>query len=209
MGDFLLSAFHSTFDDQRNEGCLSLYYSNYIPMLSFSRYSSNDNDDIQEYPFPSISYIYIDTEKDGDNSLNVFVKDQLYSASIFRLPSKYDLLSFIQITVSNGILNSDASKQHSNKWFPVLHVTRKRTIQWISDNSPNSSNSKFLLSSIYRNSHPPFCQNPSNASFSLSNHREILRDLIDRGKQTDLFQKLHQISLKSEFQKRYFIRKKV
>ena len=204
MGDFLLSVFHSTFDAQRNEGCLSLYYSNYIPIISFSRYNSHDNDDVQEYPFPTISSIFIDMEKEGDNCLNVFVNDQLFSSSIFRLPSRFDLLSFIQITVSNGILNSDPSRKNPNKWVPVSNFKPRDPIQWICDNSPNSSIPNFSLPSIYRNSQPPFCKNPPNGSFSLTNHREILRELIEKGKQTEIYIKLNQGSLKEEFHKKYF-----
>lgn len=205
MGDFLLCVFHSTFDAQGKEGFLSLYYSNHIPIISFSRYIPYDNDDVQEYPFTKISSISIDAEKEGENFINIFVKGQLISASIFRLPSRNDVLSFIQISVSNGILNSDTNRQNSNKWIPVSphHFKPRDSIKWIYDNSPDVANPNFSLSPIYLNSHPPFCENPRDGSFSLPKHREILRELIEKGKQTEIFQKLNQLSLKEEFRKLY------
>ncbi|OHS99141.1 hypothetical protein TRFO_34497 [Tritrichomonas foetus] len=182
MGDYLLCVLHSVIDEQEFEGCLSIYYSDLVPTISFARYTMPNNN-LQVYPFSAIASIYIHADE-NENILNVFISNHPVP-STFKLSSKYDVLTFIEVTVANGILVSDPDKP--NIWVPSFTGSRPPdTIEWICENSTLEGN----LSSIHHNSRHPYSTSSVGANFSLASHRVILQNLIQKGKQTKFYSEL-------------------
>ncbi|KAH0788423.1 hypothetical protein GPJ56_007651 [Histomonas meleagridis] len=117
--------------------------------------------------------------------------------TIFSFSSKYDVWTFIQITVANGIIRSVPDQP--NTWATSGSGRPSDTIEWIFENSPSQN----TLTTIHHNSCTPYFQSSLGANFSFSAHRDILQNLISHGKNLPFYPQLQKPLDKSQFEKFY------
>lgn len=171
MTEALLCTLHSTRDEEGQEGCLSVYYRNGNPILSFCKYSLQNNN-IQTLPFTSITSIV--SKIDETAEINIVTNGQPVP-TIFQLKSIYDVYTFFQILVANGIMK--ASEDTPDCWIPAQGSRPSDPVDWILQHTTSLTPSQF-----HYNSMPPYNLTVIGTSFSLSSHREILKSLKAAGR---------------------------
>ena len=178
MNDTFLSIFHSVTDSQLIKGCLSIYYSESIPYISFTQYSlHNTHTEVISLSFVQ-QIVISNIEK---NELNIFISGQPFPSTFF-FNSIFDLYTLIQIFVSNGIVISNLEK--NNTWIPSIGSKPSDPVDWILQNSSLQSN----FQSLHHNSYHPYSLSILGNSFSYSSHREILKQLVKKGLKSNLYQ---------------------
>lgn len=177
MTEALLCVFHSVRDEEGQEGCLSVYYSEGSPIISFCRYSLH-NSNSQVLPFSIITNIVSNMSESTE--INVVTAGQPVP-SVFSLKSHMDVYTFFQITVANGILK--ASNDNVEVWVPAQGQRPSDPVDWVIQNSSIINPAQF-----HRNSMPPYNLTVIGTSYSLSSHREILKSLTEAGKTNNFFE---------------------
>lgn len=181
--DCLLSVFHLVKDQSNIDGCLSIYYSSSVPTLSFVHYSNITNNlNLSVFPFSIITKITASISDDKGNTLSVFLSGQPVP-NIYSFCSKYDVWTFLQVTVANGIIS--AVKDQPDTWSPSGIGKPVDPVEWIFENSPEKNN----LNMLHSNSGTKFSSS-LGASFSLNSHRNIIRKLIIEGKKLKVYNEL-------------------
>ncbi|EAY02680.1 hypothetical protein TVAG_406570 [Trichomonas vaginalis G3] len=189
MTEALLCVLHSARDEDGQDGCLSVYYKNGSPFLSFCKYSLQ-NSTIQTLPFTSITNIV--TKIDESSKINIVTNGQPVP-TIYFLKSIHDVYTFFQILVANGIIM--ASPDDSEVWIPAQGSRPSDPVDWILQHSYLVNPAQF-----HYNSKPPYNLSVIGTSFTLSSHREILKSLIQTGKDSDDYKLFN-----SEIDKNIFI----
>ena len=192
MTEALLCVFHSVLDEEKQEGCLSVYYNEGEAILSFCRYSVHNSNN-QVIPFHIISKIVSNMLETTE--INIVTVGQPIPF-LFSLKSQLDVYTFFQVTVANGILK--ASQDPGEVWVLAQGQRPSDPVDWVLQNSSFINPTQF-----HRNSMPPYNLTVIGMSYSQASHREILKGLEKTGKELPFFNVLKSGYNKSQNQKFY------
>ena len=192
MSEALLCVFHCVKDEEKQEGCLSVYFTEGEAVLSFCRYSLHNSNN-QVIPFHIISKII--SNMCETTEINIVTLGQPIPF-VFSLNSQLDVYTFFQVTVANGILK--ASQDSAEVWVLAQGQRPSDPVDWVLQNSEIINPTQ-----IHRNSMPPYNLTAIGTTYSESSHREILKSLVENGKNLPFFSTLKRgfdKSLCKEFQ---------